>query len=100
MSYWREVSTRLVANAQVIAQALQPDAPMPSPDEAAEFLRGVHHLVGEMKRAGIGIGRAYGSTLPDGVLAGFRSVIQHMQAVSLTPVADALGGHHRRQTDR
>ena len=91
MTTWRELATRLAADAQVIANALGPDALMPNPVEAAEFLRGVHHLVGQMTRAGIGIGRAYGATLPENVLDGFRSTVQHMQAVTLTPVADVLG---------
>lgn len=73
---------------------------MPNPDEAAEFLRSVHHLVGELTRAGVGIGRAYGSALPEDVLAGFRAAVQHLQAVSLSPVADALGHPDRRQVDR
>lgn len=82
--------TRLVADASVVAAAVSPEAPLPTPAEAAEFLRGVHHLVSRLTSASIGIGKAYGSRLPEADLGRFRTSVQHMQAVSLDLVADEL----------
>jgi hypothetical protein len=90
MSAWRELATRLVADASVISASLQPGAPMPTPGEAAEFLRGAHHLIVELTKASIGIGRAYGRSLPEDTLREFRLAVQHMHAVSLDQVATAL----------
>jgi hypothetical protein len=81
---------RLVSDVSVVDRATQPDAPLPNPAEAAEFLLGVHHLVSRLTSASIGIGRAYGSRLPEANLGQFRLAVQHMQAVSLDLVADAL----------
>jgi hypothetical protein len=92
VTYWRELSTRLVADAQVVAQALEARAPKPTPGEAGEFLQGVHHMIEQLTRVSIGIGRTYGPDLPESVLGDFRVAVQHMQAVSLATVADALGG--------
>jgi hypothetical protein len=84
------LAARLVADVSVVDGVMKPDAPVPAPAEAAEFLRGVHHLVGRLTSASIGIGKSYGGRLPDAALDQFRLAVQHMQAVLLDPVADAL----------
>jgi hypothetical protein len=84
------LATRLVADVQVVDRATAPDGPVPSPVEAAEFLRGVHHLIDQLTSASIGIGKAYAGRLPDTALVQFRAAVQHMRAVSLDSVADAL----------
>ena len=90
MSVWRGLATRLTADAAVTSAMLQPSEPLPDPGEAAEFLRGVHHAIVELTKASIGIGRVYGGSLPEDVVGEFRMAVQHMQAVSLDRVADAL----------
>jgi len=90
VSEWRLLATRLVADAALVERVLGPDQPLPTPAEAAEFLRGVHHLVDRLTSASIGIGKAYGGGLPEAALNQFRLAVRHMQAVSLILVADDL----------
>ena len=100
MSNWREVTTRLVADTQVLAGALAPDQSPPNPDEAADLLIGVHHLIEQAARASIGIGRLYGQSLPEDVLGRFRQAAHHLRNVSLLDVADELRRAPHANRDR
>lgn len=92
---WTALTTRLVASAQVVSAAVHAGSQPASLAEAAEFVRGTHHLIEALTAASTRIGLAYRDQLPDDIVDQFRTAVVHMRAVSLDHVADALAQARR-----
>lgn len=88
---WRELATRLIADAQLLANELHASDDPPSPGEATELVRATGHVVAQLAVLNIRIGRAYGSRLPEDVLDQYRAAVGHLSTVSIERVADGLG---------
>lgn len=92
-SGWRELTTRLIADASLIDN-MEQTADVPDPAEAAELAGAVAVLATGLRRLSIGVGRAYGGRLPDPVLTGYRDAVSHLGDAE--PALTAVAGELRR----
>jgi hypothetical protein len=92
-SEWRELAARLIADASLI-DAMEQTADVPDPAEAAEVAGAVAALTRGLRRLSIGVGRAYGGRLPEGVLTGYRDAVQHL--ADAEPALTLVAGELRR----